>query len=114
MVDHVEKVLDKYVRPALSEHCGGLEVTKVEDNVVHVRLLGQCAGCASAYYTLDELIEKEVKKHIPSISKVVLHTYDDDMLELAKRILHHEAGPVNLRSGEKGRKEFVLRQEETQ
>jgi len=113
MVDRVEKVLDKYVRPALSEHFGGLEVTKVEDNVVHIKLLGQCAGCASAYYTLDELIEKEVKKHIPSIKNVVLNTYDDDMLELAKKILRHEAGPACSRYGEKDRNEFI-RQEETQ
>lgn len=58
MRESIERALDQYARPALREHCGEVEVTRIEGDTVYVRLLGQCAGCASAYYTVEAVLEK--------------------------------------------------------
>lgn len=87
MREHIEKVLDQYVRPSLRAHSGDVAVTKTENGVVHVQLLGECACCASAFYTLDSLIEKELKEHIPEIEKVVFDDVSDELLSYAKTFL---------------------------
>ena len=87
MRKEIERVLDEYARPALREHCGEVEVTSIEGDTVHVRLLGQCAGCASAYYTVDELLEKVLREHVPGVEHVVLDTYDMELYRYARRLL---------------------------
>lgn len=83
----IERALDAYARPALREHCGEVEVTRVEGDTVYVRLLGQCAGCASAYYTVDEVLEKVLRKHVPGVEHVVLDDYDMELYRYAKGLL---------------------------
>ena len=56
MREAIEQALDEYARPILREHCGEVEVTRIQGDTVYVRLLGQCAGCAAAYYTVDEVL----------------------------------------------------------
>ena len=56
MREKVEKVLNEKVRPQLELHNGDLDVLDIEDGVVRIRLLGQCAGCPSAYLTIEQLI----------------------------------------------------------
>lgn len=87
MRERIEQVLDEYARPALREHCGEVEVTRIEGDTVYVRLLGQCAGCASAYYTVDELLERTLKEHVPGVEHVVLDTYDLELYNYAKQLL---------------------------
>lgn len=41
----IEAVLDEKVRPSLRAHGGGLEIDHLEDGVLYIKLLGQCAGC---------------------------------------------------------------------
>lgn len=83
----IERALDAYARPALREHCGEVEVTRVEGDTVYVRLLGQCAGCASAYYTVDEVLEKVLREHVPGVGHVVLDDYDMELYRYAKGLL---------------------------
>lgn len=47
----VEAVLDEKVRPSLRSHGGAIEVDRLENRVLYVKLLGQCAGCPSADLT---------------------------------------------------------------
>ena len=75
----IEAVLDEKVRPSLRAHGGGLEIDHLEDGVLYIKLLGQCAGCPSA--DLPELVQKVV----------VVQTVSDELWEQAKRLLrdHH-------------------------
>ena len=53
----IEAVLDEKVRPALRAHGGELEIDRLEDRVLYIKLLGQCAGCPSADLTNETVIE---------------------------------------------------------
>lgn len=87
MREQVERALDTYARPALREHCGEVEVTRIEGDTVYIRLLGQCAGCASAYYTVDELLENTLRRHVPGVAHVVLDTCDRELYDYARALL---------------------------
>ena len=52
----IETLLDEKVRPALRAHGGEIAVDRLEDGVLYVKLLGQCAGCPSADLTNETLM----------------------------------------------------------
>ena len=89
----IEAVLDEKVRPALRAHGGELEIDRLEDRVLYVKLLGQCAGCPSADLTNETVIEAEVVKALPDLVErvAVVQTVSDELWEQAKRLLrdHH-------------------------
>ena len=92
-VERIEAVLDEKVRPALRAHGGEIQVDHLEEGVLYVKLLGQCAGCPSADLTNETLVEAELVKALPEVvSKVVVvQTVSDELWEQAKRLLrdHH-------------------------
>ena len=89
----IEAVLDEKVRPSRRAHGGEIQVDHLEDKVLYVKLLGQCAGCPSADLTNETLVEAEVVKALPElVQKVaVIQTVSDELWEQAKRLLrdHH-------------------------
>ena len=89
----IEAVLDEKVRPALRAHGGEIQVDRLEDKVLYVKLLGQCSGCPSADLTNETLVEAELVKALPElVNKVaVIQTVSDELWEQAKRLLrdHH-------------------------
>ena len=89
----IEEVLDEKVRPSLQAHGGEIQVDHLEEGVLYVKLLGQCAGCPSADLTNETLVEAEVVKALPElVQKVaVIQTVSDELWEQAKRLLrdHH-------------------------
>ena len=89
----IEAVLNEKVRPSLRAHGGELEIDRLEDGVLSIKLLGQCAGCPSADLTNESLIEAELVKNLPElVQKVtVVQTVSDELWEQAKRLLrdHH-------------------------
>ena len=89
----IEAVLDEKVRPSLRAHGGEIQVDHLEDKVLYVKLLGQCAGCPSADLTNETLVEAELVKALPElVEKVaVIQTVSDELWEQAKRLLrdHH-------------------------
>ena len=92
-LEKIEAVLNEQVRPALHAHGGELEVDHLEDGVLYVKLLGQCAGCPSADLTNETLVEAELVKALPELVRkvVVVQTVSDELWEQAKRLLrdHH-------------------------
>lgn len=58
------------IRPALAEHGGGIELVKIEDKTVFVRLQGACAGCPGAMMTLKQGVERRVKELVPEVEAV--------------------------------------------
>ena len=89
----VEAVLDEKVRPALRAHGGEIEIDHLEDGVLYVKLMGQCAGCPSADLTNETLVEAELVQALPALVKKVsvIQTVSDELWEQAKRLLrdHH-------------------------
>ena len=89
----MEAVLDEKVRPALRAHGGEIEIDHLEDKVLYVKLLGQCAGCPSADLTNETLVEAELVQALPELVKkvAVIQTVSDELWEQAKRLLrdHH-------------------------
>lgn len=89
----IEAVLDEKVRPSLRAHGGEIQVDHLEDKVLYVKLLGQCAGCPSADLTNETLVEAELVKALPELVKKVsvIQTVSDELWEQAKRLLrdHH-------------------------
>ncbi len=89
----IEAVLDEKVRPALRAHGGEIETDRLENGVLYVKLLGQCAGCPSADLTNETLVEAELKTALPElVEKVaVIQTVSDELWEQARRLLrdHH-------------------------
>ena len=92
-LEKIEAVLNEQVRPALHAHGGELEVDHLEDGVLYVKLLGQCAGCPSADLTNETLVEAELVKALPELVRkvMVVQTVSDELWEQAKRLLrdHH-------------------------
>lgn len=89
----IEAVLDEKVRPALRSHGGEIEVDRLEDGVLYVKLLGQCAGCPSADLTNETLVEAELTAALPELVRkvAVVQTVSDELWEQAKKLLrdHH-------------------------
>ena len=66
----IEKALDE-IRPFLQSDRGNIELVDVNKDVVKVRLLGNCIDCTVNQMTLKNGVEMTIKKHVPSIQKVI-------------------------------------------
>ena len=89
----IEAVLDEKVRPSLRAHGGELEIDRLEDGVLSIKLLGQCAGCPSADLTNETVVEAELTAALPEVVEkvAVVQTVSDELWEQAKKLLreHH-------------------------
>lgn len=91
MIDKIELVLNKDIRPKLKEHFGDVQVLSYENNVLKIKLVGQCSNCPSAKNTVENVIEEELKKQIPDIQEVVLiEGVSNELIDWAKKILNHK------------------------
>ena len=50
------------IRPFLESDCGNMELVSVDDNVVKVKLLGNCVSCSVNQMTLKNGVEMTIKK----------------------------------------------------
>lgn len=89
----IEAVLEERVRPALRAHGGEIQIDRLEDGVLYVKLLGQCAGCPSADLTSETVVEAELVEALPELVRkvAVVQTVSDELWEQAKKLLreHH-------------------------
>ncbi|WP_027623884.1 NifU family protein [Clostridium lundense] len=89
MIKEIENVIDSEIRPYLKEHYGDIELLGVKDGVVEIKLIGQCSGCPSAKYTVEDVIESNLKEKIPGIKKVILvNEVSQELLDMARKILN--------------------------
>jgi Fe-S cluster biogenesis protein NfuA len=68
--EKVESALGE-IRKMLQADGGDVEFVKIEENRVHVRLTGACAGCPMRNMTLKNGIEKYLKEKMPELEEVV-------------------------------------------
>ena len=93
MRETIERVLNETVRPQLAKHHGDVELLEIEQNVVHIRLLGQCAHCPSAYLTTEEVILSAIREVLPQIQSVaVRQEVSESVLAQAKEIWRARRG----------------------
>ncbi|HEY8298040.1 MAG TPA: NifU family protein [Candidatus Baltobacteraceae bacterium] len=68
--ERIGRALDG-VRPYLKSHEGSVEILRVEDGVVHLRLGGSCHGCPSSTETVRLAIRRAILEAAPEITDVV-------------------------------------------
>lgn len=68
--EKVEQALDS-IRPFLKNDGGDIELVEIKDNVVYVKLLGNCSGCHISTSTMKLGVESTVKQFVPSIKEVI-------------------------------------------
>ena len=68
LLDQIELVLDRDVRPGLLAEGGEIELVGIDDdNIVQVRLEGACQGCPSSVISLTMGIEAALKAQVPEV-----------------------------------------------
>ncbi|MCW0479208.1 NifU family protein [Riemerella anatipestifer] len=65
----VENALES-IRPFLNKDGGDIELIKIEDTVVYVKLLGNCSGCPVSFSTMKLGVENTVKEKVSEITRV--------------------------------------------
>ena len=84
----LENVLDEHVRPALALDGGNIAIDHLKENILYVRMLGQCSGCPSAAITMEETVKAELLEAVPELEDVVLVTgVSDELIADMKQIL---------------------------
>jgi len=68
---HVERLFETEINPALASHGGRVELADVVGTSVHVRLAGGCQGCAGARMTLRHGVENAIRQIVPEVTEVV-------------------------------------------
>ena len=60
------------IRPFLKEDGGNVEVIDVtEDNIVHIRWMGNCETCSMSAMTMKAGIEQAIRTKMPEIKGVI-------------------------------------------
>jgi NifU-like protein len=64
LIKRIQDVLANDVAVALRNDGGDIELVRYNDGKVFVRLLGTCAACRAAEFTLKDYVEKELRRHV--------------------------------------------------
>lgn len=67
----VEEVLDK-VRPYIQRDGGDIELVKVEDELVYVKMLGACVGCFAIDDTISLGVEALLLEEVEGVKGVIV------------------------------------------
>jgi Fe-S cluster biogenesis protein NfuA len=70
-IDRINATLDD-VRPFLKVDGGNVQVVDVtEDNIVHIRWMGNCETCSMSAMTMKAGIEQAIRTKMPEIKGVI-------------------------------------------
>jgi len=70
LYDRVEQALDS-MRSYLKTDGGDVRIEEITpDNVVRLRLLGNCASCAMSIMTFKAGLEQEIRRVVPEVTAV--------------------------------------------
>lgn len=67
----IKEILEEYIRPAVEQDGGAIDLKSFHNGVVTVTLKGSCSGCPSSTITLKAGIENLLKRMVPEVSEVV-------------------------------------------
>lgn len=68
--EKIKEIINK-LKPYLINDGGDIEFVKYENNIVYIKMLGACAGCALLDYTLKDGIEMAIKEEVPEVKEVI-------------------------------------------
>lgn len=68
--EKIKEIINK-LKPYLISDGGDIEFVKYENNIVYIKMLGACAGCALIDYTLKDGIEIAIKEEVPEVKEVI-------------------------------------------
>jgi Fe/S biogenesis protein NfuA len=71
LAEKVQRLFDEQVNPRIASHGGAVELVDVADDVIYVRMMGGCQGCAASAMTLRQGIERMVREEIPEVRDIV-------------------------------------------
>lgn len=71
LAEKVQALFDELVNPRIASHGGAVELVDVADDVIYVRMMGGCQGCAASAMTLRQGIERMVREEIPEVRDIV-------------------------------------------
>lgn len=69
-IEKLNRTID-YIRPAVQADGGDLKLSKVENGVVNIEMLGACQGCPLSIATLKSGIERIIKEKVPGVLEVI-------------------------------------------
>ena len=68
----VNEIIQNDIKPFIEADGGRINLVKVENNVVFVRLAGACAGCPAAKMTLEYGVAHVLKSKLKDVKSVEL------------------------------------------
>lgn len=87
----IEQIIESRVRPVLRTDHGDVEIVKLDQNVLIVRVLGKCASCPNAQTEIQKLIECALQVEQADEIRVEIEiTVNSELVEIAKKILRKE------------------------
>ena len=91
VINRIENVLCRQIRPSLLAHGGDLKLLSFENGIVRVRFTGACSGCPSAELTLEAIVKEKLTEAVPEIQDVILEqAVSDELLSIARKLLAHD------------------------
>lgn len=70
MKEKVEEVINN-LRPYLNSEGGNIELIKIEDNIVYIKLTGACGHCQFQDNTINNGILRAIQEVCPEIKDVI-------------------------------------------
>jgi Fe-S cluster biogenesis protein NfuA len=67
--DRVQRAMES-VLPYIKSHKGNMAISRIEDDVVYLRLEGSCDGCPASATTLKLAVERAILERVPEIREV--------------------------------------------
>ena len=71
MMERVKEIIDKEISPALQADGGFIELVKIEDGNVYVKMGGACASCPMSMQTLKNFVETTIKEKVPEVKEII-------------------------------------------
>ena len=68
--ERVARVIAEQVNPSIASHGGHIALLEVRDDIAYVEMSGGCQGCGMARVTLNQGVERMIKKAVPEIMGV--------------------------------------------
>ena len=73
-LENVEEVIDDFIRPGVQADGGNIELLKIENKDVYVKLTGACTSCSSAIMTMKMGVEALLREEFPSMRQLIDET----------------------------------------
>lgn len=70
VLKQIEALTESKIRPYLQRDGGNIELIKLENGVLSVKLNGRCHGCPHAAQTFQNAVETTIKKYIKDVNQI--------------------------------------------